>query len=146
MAKKYLTFEDICALSLLQQAIQHEEERHRARMAEIEAMKKTLAALQVERAEIERNGYRLFGESIARDFKSLTLRYSGHMRSDDVRLATALLRSGWRVIDRDDGPYPSPTFRKGRVNLKISCTHAGALEKAEQAIATSTAPDITSLP
>lgn len=135
MAKaKYLTFDEICALPLLQQAIRHEEERHRSRMAEIQAMTKALMALQLERAEIERNGYRLFGESISREYKSPTLRYSGHMGSDDVRLATALLRSGWKVVERDDGgPYQSPTFRKGRVNLKVSCMHAGGLEKAETA-------------
>ena len=143
MAKKFLTYEEICRLPLLQQALRHEEERHRARMAEIQSMAKTLDALQLERAEIERNGYRLFGESISRDFATKTLRYTGHMGSDDVRLATALLRSGWKVTDRDSGLYPSPTFRKGRVNLKISCTHAGSLEKAEQAIAAdATAPEI----
>lgn len=133
MTKRYPTFEERRALPLLQQAIVHEEERHRARMAEINAMAKALTALQLERAAIERNGYRLFGESISRDFSSTTLRYSGHMTGDEVRLATALLRSGWRVTDRDCGPYPSPTFRKGRVSLKISCTREGALEKAEAA-------------
>ena len=136
MAKEFLTYEEICRLPLLQQALRHEEERHRARMAEIQSMAKTLDALQLERAEIERNGYRLFGESISRGFASNTLIYTGCMgEGDEVQLATALLRSGWKVTDRDSGVYPSPTFRKGRINLKISCTRAGALEKAEQAIA-----------
>lgn len=137
MAKKYLTFEDICALPLIQQAIQHEEERHRARMLEIQTMTKALGALQLERAEIQRNGYRLFGENIRRDFAKSVLVYTGCMGAgDEIRLATALLRSGWKVVDRDGGLYPSPTFRKGRVNLKMSCWHEGSLEKAEHQVAT----------
>jgi len=132
MAKKFLTYEETCALPLLQQALQHEEERHRARMADIQAMAKTLAALELVRGEVERNGYRLFGERISRDFASSTLRYSTFLSSDDVRLATALLRSGWKVVDRDEGQYPSPTLKKGRVKFKISCTGRDTLTKAEQ--------------
>lgn len=132
MAKKFLTYEEVCALPLLQQAIQQEEERHRARMADIQAMAKTLAALESERAEIERNGYRLYGERISRDFAGSALRCSTLLSSDDVRFVTALLRSGWKVIDRDEGQYPSPTFKKGRVKLRLSCTQRETLTKAEQ--------------
>ncbi len=132
MAKEHLTFEEICALPLLQQAVHHENARHRARVAEIQAMAKALAALELERAEIERNGYRLFGESIARDFAGSALRYSGHMGFDEVRLVKALLRSGWKLTERGEAPYPSPTFRKGRVNFRLSCLRQGSLEMAEQ--------------
>lgn len=132
MAKNYLTFAEVCALPLLQQAIHYEEERHRARMADVQAMAKTLAALELERAEIERNGYRLVGDRLSRDFAGSTLRYSTLLSSDDVRLVTALLRSGWKVVDRDDGKYPSPIFKKGRVKLKLICTQVDTLTKAEQ--------------
>lgn len=132
MAKKYLTFEEICALPLLQQAIHYEEERHRARMADIQTMAKTLAALELERAEIERNGYRLVGDRLSRDFAGSTLRYSTFLSSDDVRFVIALLRSGWKVVDRDEGQYPSPIFKKGRVKLKLVCTQMDTLTKAER--------------
>jgi len=146
MAKKYLTFEDICALPLIQQATQHEEERHRARMLEIQTMTKALGALQLERAEILRNGYRLFGESIMRGAAKPGLVYTGCMgQGDEIRLATALLRSGWKVVDRDGGLYPSPTFRKGRVNLKMSCWHEGSLEKAERQVAASSSASAVAL-
>ena len=137
MAKKQLSyFEDLCALPLLQQAIQQEEDRHRSRMAEIRTMTKALIALQLERAEIERNGFRLFGDSIRRDFAKSVLVYSGCMGAgDEIRLATALLRSGWKVVDRDTGLYPSPTFRKGRVNLRMSCWRTDSLAEAERRVA-----------
>lgn len=145
MAKKRLTyFEDLCALPLLRQAIQQEEDRHRSRMAEIQTMTKALIALQVERPEIERNGFRLFGDSIRRDFAKSTLVYTGCMGAgDEIRLATALLRSGWKVVDRDSGPYPSPTFRKGRLNFKVSCWKADSLAEAERRIATQTTESAT---
>lgn len=136
MAKRPLTYEQIRALPLLEQALRLEEERHTARLAELQAAAKALAALEFERAEIERNGYPLFGSSISRGFMSNTLVYTGCIGEDaQVRLAKALLRSGWKVTDRDSGIYPSPTFRKGRINLRLSCTRAGTLEKAEQAVA-----------
>ncbi len=137
--KRFTSYENLCAMSLLQQALQQEEARHRSRMAEIQAMAKALTALQLERPEIERNGFRLFGDHIQRAFAKSTLVYTGCMGAgDEIRLATALLRSGWKVVDRDSGPYPSPTFRKGSLNFKVSCWKADSLAEAERRIATRT--------
>ncbi len=139
MARKPLTYEELCTLPLLQQAAQQEEARHLARMAEIQKMAKALNALELERAEIQRNGFRLFGDSLRHDFAKSALVYSGCMGiGDEIRLATALLRSGWKIADRDDGLYPSPTFRKGRVNLKASCWHKDTLAEAERRVAAQT--------
>ncbi|MCT7307965.1 hypothetical protein [Ralstonia wenshanensis] len=135
MAKKHLTFHELCSLSLLNQALWHEERRHALRMAEIQKMEKALGALEAERAAIERNGYRLFGDNIFRDLATSTLRYSGILSSDDIRLASALLRAGWKVVERGTGQFPSPRFKKGRLKLTLSCLNAGALEQAEQRVA-----------
>ena len=141
MAKKHLNFKELCSMSLLDQAIWHEEKRHGLRMAEIQKMAKALNALEAERATIERNGCRLFGESFSRpfafydNFTGAVLTYSGLISSDDTRLVTALLQAGWTVLNRDGGPYPSPLFRKGRVKLRVSCMGAAALATAENAAA-----------
>lgn len=141
MAKKHLTFHELCSLSLLNQALWHEEKRHALRMAEIQKMAKALNALEAERAAIERSGYRLFGDSISRDFASSTLRYSGLLSNDEIRLASALLRAGWKVVERGTGQYPSPTFKKGRVKLALSCLLKDALEQAEQRVAATPATE-----
>ena len=141
MAKKHPTFKELCSLSLLDQALWHEEKRHAMRMAEIQKMAKALNALETERAAIERNGYRLFGESISRDFASSTLRYSGLLSSHEIRLASTLLRAGWKVVERGSGQYPSPTFKKGRLKLTLSCLNKDALELAEERVAATPATE-----
>lgn len=141
MAKKHPTFEELCSMSLLDQAIWLEENRHAQRMAEIRKMAKALNALEAERAAIERGGCRLFGESISRDFATPTLRYSFLLPNDEIRLASALLRAGWNVVERGTGQYPSPTFKKGRVKLTLSCLRKDALEQAEQRVAATPATE-----
>lgn len=141
MAKKHPTFKELCSLSLLDQALWQEENRHAQRMAEIRKMATALNALEAERAAIEGSGCRLFGESISLDFATPTLRYSGLLLNDEIRLASALLHAGWKVVERGTGQYPRPTFKKGRVKLMLTCLPKDALEQAEQRTAATPATE-----
>ncbi|MBB6581637.1 hypothetical protein [Ralstonia solanacearum] len=122
-------------LSLIQQAQAIEQERHRRRMAEIDTMAAAMRGLHGELPGIEAVGGLLLGER----FFSLggsRLAYSCETRANELRLCTALLRTGWEILHRGtvSAYYPSPTFVKGALSLTVSCIEPGTLETAEQNI------------
>lgn len=130
-AKKPRSLEEMLAIPLYEQAIEREHERHRARLKEIECMRAALRMLDAERPAIKAAGREIYVEHISRSLGGGTLVYSP-MFDHGPALLAALLRSKWKVIERGTGAYPSPTLKKGRLQLRISGAYADALEKAEE--------------
>ncbi|APF86945.1 hypothetical protein HI806_09395 [Ralstonia solanacearum] len=131
-AKKYLSYEEMIALPLYEQAIARENERHRARLKEIERMRAALKMLDAERPTIKAAaGRELYAEYISRSPFNGTLTYSA-MTEFGPGLLAALLRNNWKVAERGVGAYPTHTLKKGRLQLRIPCMYADALEKAEE--------------
>ncbi|CCF97584.1 hypothetical protein B7R77_17990 [Ralstonia solanacearum K60] len=130
-AKKSLSLKEMLALPLYEQAIEREHERHRARLKEIEHMRAALKMLDAERTAIKAAGREIYAEHISRSTFCSTLVYSP-MFDHGPALLAALLRNSWKVTERGMGAYPSPTLKKGRLQLRISGVYADALEKAEE--------------
>ncbi len=130
-AKKPHSLEAMLALPLYEQAIERENERHRARIKELERMRAALKLLDAERPAIKAAGREIYAEHLSRSPFSSTLVYNP-MFDHGPGLLAALLRSKWKVIERGTGPYPSPTLKKGRLQLRICGMYADALEKAEE--------------
>ncbi|MDB0544532.1 hypothetical protein LBW62_25150 [Ralstonia solanacearum] len=128
-AKKSLSYEEMNALPLYEQAIARENERHRARLKEIEHMRAALRMLDAERPAIKAAGQELYAEHISRAPFSGPLTYSPMFLGPG--LLAALLLNKWKVTERGTGPYPSHTLKKGRLQLRVACLHVDTLEKAE---------------
>ncbi|MFV8603889.1 hypothetical protein ACNRDG_06150 [Ralstonia pseudosolanacearum] len=129
-AKKYLSYEEMIALPLYEQAIARENERHLARLREIERMRAALRMLDAERPAIKAAGGReLYAEHLSRWPLNGALTYSSMTESG---LLAALLRNNWKVAERGVGAYPTHTMKKGRLQLRVPCMHADALERAEE--------------
>ncbi|MHA6847301.1 hypothetical protein [Ralstonia syzygii] len=131
-AKKSLSFKEMLALPLYEQAIARENERHLARLREIERMRAALRMLDAERPAIKAAGGReLYAEHLSRWPLNGALTYSA-MTEFGPGLLAALLRNNWKVAERGVGTLPTHTMKKGRLQLRVPCMHADALEKAEE--------------
>ncbi|MHA6885701.1 hypothetical protein [Ralstonia pseudosolanacearum] len=129
-SKKPRSLEAMLALPLYEQAIERENDRHRARIKELERMRAALKLLDAERPALKAAGREIYAEHLSRSPFSSTLAYSP-MFDHGPGLLAALLRSKWKVIERGTGAYPSHTLKKGRLQLRVSSMGVDALEKAE---------------
>ncbi|WP_247538457.1 hypothetical protein [Ralstonia pseudosolanacearum] len=130
-AKKSPSLAAMLALPLYEQAIERENDRHRARIKELERMRAALKLLDAERPAIKAAGREIYAEYLSRSPLGNALAYNP-MFDHGPGLLAALLRNKWKVIERGTGTYPSHTLKKGRLQLRISSMDGAALEKAEE--------------